>query len=67
MMTYLIHMNWDSVDRERLDVGTATGMRLLAAEAAAAMLSADLPSTHAPLLKRHIPVSYTHLTLPTKA
>jgi hypothetical protein len=54
LITYPTHATKDILDREELDISTAVGMRLLAADGAEAMLSNDTPNAQAPLLKRHI-------------
>jgi hypothetical protein len=51
---YPTHSNRPILHREQVDISTATGMRLLAADAATYVLSEDTPNAQAPLLKRHI-------------
>jgi hypothetical protein len=54
LIWYPTHVNKPIVEREQLDISTATGMRLLAADACTYMLSDDTPNAQAQLLKRHI-------------
>jgi hypothetical protein len=54
MITYPTHATMNIADREELEISTVTGMRLLAADGAEAMLSEETPNAQAPLLKRHI-------------
>jgi hypothetical protein len=51
---YPTHLVKPIIQREEVDISTATGMRLLAADAATYMLSEQTPNPQAPLLKRHI-------------
>jgi hypothetical protein len=48
------HLVRHPLQREEVDISTATGMRLLSADAATYMLSEQTPNAQAPLLKRHI-------------
>jgi hypothetical protein len=54
LATYATHSNRPIIQREQVDISTAAGMRLLAADAATYILSEDTPNAQAPLLKRHI-------------
>lgn len=53
-ISYPTHATKPVADRESVDISTAIGMRLLAADGAEAMLSDDTPNAQASLLKRHI-------------
>jgi hypothetical protein len=51
---YPTHIVKPTIQREEVDIGTATGMRLLAADAATYMLGELTPNPQAPLPMRHI-------------